>query len=193
MRASIGAATTTVGELTNLISEVRGGSDAALGRLYELLYAELHRIAHAKLRHAEGVTLQTTGLLNESYLRLVKLGQLQVADRSHFLAYAARTMRSIVVDMARERMAARRGGDDLPVTLDTTIAESLAVDTTQIVRIHEALEELGTVDARLVQVVEMRFFAGLDEKEIAEALQISTRTVERDWDKARAFLFAALQ
>lgn len=183
-----------MGELTTLISEVRGGSDVALGRLYELLYDELRRIAHARLRHADGLTqLQTTGLVNESYLRLVKLGQLQVDDRTHFLAYAARAMRSIVVDFARENMAQRRGAGATHVTLSTTLAESLALDTTQVVRIHEALEELGAVDARLVQVVEMRFFAGLDEKEIAQALQLSTRTVERDWDKARAFLFDALR
>ena len=183
-----------MGELTTLISEVRGGSDAALGRLYELLYAELHRIAHARLRHAEGLTqLQTTGLVNESYLRLVKLGRLQVGDRAHFLAYAARTMRSIVVDFARENMAQRRGAGATHVTLSTTLAESLALDDVQIVRIHEALEELGAADARLAQVVEMRFFAGLDEKQIAEALGVSTRTVERDWDKARAFLFDALR
>lgn len=183
-----------MGELTTLISEVRSGSDAALGRLYELLYAELHRIAHARLRHADDhAQLQTTGLVNESFLRLLKTGRLQVDDRAHFLAYAARTMRSIVVDFARERLAARRGAGATHVTLGTTLAESLALDTTQIVRIHEALEELGQADARLVQVVEMRFFAGLDEKEIAEALQVSTRTVERDWDKARAFLFDALR
>lgn len=183
-----------MGELTTLISEVRGGSDVALGRLYELLYDELRRIAHARLRHADGLTqLQTTGLVNESYLRLVKLGQLQVDDRTHFLAYAARAMRSIVVDFARENLAQRRGAGATHVTLGTTLAESLALDTTQVVRIHEALEELGAVDARLVQVVEMRFFAGLDEKEIAQALQLSTRTVERDWDKARAFLFDALR
>jgi len=183
-----------MGELTTLISEVRDGSDAALGRLYELLYAELRRIAHARLRHAEGLTqLQTTGLVNESYLRLVKLGQLQVDDRAHFLAYAARTMRSIVVDFARENMAERRGAGATHVTLSTTLADSLSVDTSQIVRIHEALEELGAVEPRMVQVVEMRFFAGLDEKQIAEALQVSTRTVERDWDKARAFLFNALR
>lgn len=183
-----------MGELTTLISEVRGGSDVALGRLYELLYDELRRIAHARLRHADGLTqLQTTGLVNESYLRLVKLGQLQVDDRTHFLAYAARAMRSIVVDFARENMAQRRGAGATHVTLSTTLAESLALDTTQVMRIHEALEELGAVDARLVQVVEMRFFAGLDEKEIAQALQLSTRTVERDWDKARAFLFDALR
>ena len=183
-----------MGELTTLISQVRGGSDDALGRLYELLYAELRRIAHAKLRHADGLThLQTTGLVHESYLRLVKLGQLNVDDRAHFLAYAARTMRSIVVDFARERQAQRRGGGATDVTLSTTLAESLSLDTTQVVRVHEALEELAQADERLVKVVEMRFFAGLEHTEIAEALGVSTRTVERDWDKARAFLFASLQ
>lgn len=183
-----------MGDLTTLISQVRGGSADALGRLYELLYAELRRIAHARLRHADDRTnLQTTALVHESYLRLVKLGRLNVDDRAHFLAYAARAMRSIVVDFARGRVAERRGGGAIDVTLDTTLAESLALDTTQIMRIHEALEELAAADPRLVQVVEMRFFAGLDQREIGEALGVSTRTVERDWDKARAFLFAALR
>jgi RNA polymerase sigma factor (TIGR02999 family) len=182
-----------MGELTQLIAEIRAGNRGALGRLYELLYADLRRIAHARLRQADGLTLQTTGLVNESFLRLVKLGQVDVADRAHFLAYAARTMRSIVVDLARESMAERRGAGAEQVTLSTTLAESLALDTSHLVRIHEALEELGAVDARLVQVVEMRFFAGLDEREIAEALDVSTRTVERAWDKARAYLFTALK
>jgi RNA polymerase sigma factor (TIGR02999 family) len=181
-----------MGELTTLISEIRGGSDAALGRLYEILYAELRQIAHAKLRQTDASTLQTTALVNESFLRLVKLGRLEVADRSHFLAYAARTMRSIVVDLARQRLAERRGGDCTRITLDTALAESVAIDDAQIVRVHEALQELAAIDSRLVQVVEMRFFAGLDEQEIATALGISTRTVERDWDKARAYLMTAL-
>lgn len=182
-----------MGELTRLISEVRSGSDGALGRLYELLYAELHKIAHARLRQTDGMTLDTTGLVNESYLKLVRQGELQVADRAHFLAYAARTMRSIVVDLARARLAERRGGDAEQVTLGPTLAESLALDTSGIVRVHEALQELAAIDQRLVSVVEMRFFAGLEEKEIAEALGVSTRTVERDWNKARAYLFAALK
>lgn len=184
---------TPMGELTSLFSAARDGNDAAVGRLYELLYGELHRIAHARLRQADGVTLQTTGLVNESYLRLVKLGQLQVADRAHFLAYAARTMRSIVVDLARERMTARRGGDRTQLTLSTTIAESVPLDDGQIVRVHETLQELAALDERMVAVVEMRFFAGLDEREIAEALDVSTRTVERLWEKARAYLFDAMK
>lgn len=183
-----------MGELTHLISEVKSGSEAALGRLYEILYADLHRIAHAKVRQTDAMTLlDTTGLVNESYLRLIKLGELDVADRAHFLAYAARTMRSVVIDLARARLAERRGGELDQVTLGTTLAESLALDTSQVVRVHEALQDLAAIDARLVSVVEMRFFAGLDEKEIAEALGVSTRTVERDWDKARAYLFAALK
>jgi RNA polymerase sigma factor (TIGR02999 family) len=182
-----------MGELTQLIAEIRTGNSGALGRLYELLYADLRRIAHARLRHADGLTLQTTGLVNESFLRLVKQRQVDVADRGHFLSYAARTMRSIVVDLARESMAERRGAGAEQVTLSTTLLDSLAIDTDQIVRINEALEELGAVDPRLVQVVEMRFFAGLDEAEIAEALDVSTRTVERVWQKARAYLFTALK
>lgn len=182
-----------MGELTHLFAAIRAGDDEALGRLYELLYADLHRIAHARLRHANGLTLQTTGLVSESFLRLVKLGQVDVADRTHFLAYAARTMRSIVVDLAREGQAERRGAGAEQVTLGTTLAESLAIDTSLIVRIHETLEELGAIDERLAQVVEMRFFGGLDEKEAAEALGVSTRTVERLWEKARAYLFTALK
>jgi RNA polymerase sigma factor (TIGR02999 family) len=126
-------------------------------------------------------------------LRLVRLGQVDVADRAHFLAYAARTMRSIVVDLAREGLAARRGAGADPVTLSTTLAESLALDTSLVVHVHETLEELAAIDERLAQVVEMRFFGGLDEKEAAEALGVSTRTVERLWEKARAYLFAALK
>ena len=182
-----------MGELTQLIAAIRAGNDEALGRLYELLYADLHRIAHARLRHANGLTLQTTGLVNESFLRLVKLGHVDVADRAHFLAYAARTMRSIVVDLAREGLAERRGAGAEQITLGTTLAESLALDTSLVVRIHENLEELGAIDERLAQVVEMRFFGGLDEKEVAEALGVSTRTVERLWEKARAYLFTALK
>jgi len=182
------------GEITTLLAAARRGDPSALNDLFERLYPELRRIARARMRHTDQrVVLDTTSLVHECYLRLLGLDRLAATDRAHFLAYAARAMRSIVVDFARERQAQRRGGGATDVTLSTTLAESLALDTTQIVRIHEALEELAEADERLVKVVEMRFFAGLDEKEIAEALGVSTRTVERDWDKARAFLFAALQ
>lgn len=183
-----------MGELTRLLSRARVGDESALGSLYQALYAELRAIAHARLRHGGPSTLlQTTSLVNESYLRLVKVGQLDVADRTHFLAYAARAMRSIVVDFARAAEAERRGGDQKMVPLSTTVVESATIDTAQVVRVHEALEELSSVDRRLAQVVEMRFFAGLDHAEIAEILGISRRTVEREWEKARALLFVALK
>lgn len=182
-------------ELTTLFHSARAGDADAVGRLYQVLYDDLRRIAHAKLRNAEGVVLlDTTGLVHESYLRLQKLAELNVSDRPHFLAYAARAMRSIVVDFARQQGAGRRGGDHLHVTLGTTAAGSVATaGGDEILRVHEALEKLGRIDPRLVQVVEMRYFAGLDEAEIADALGVSVRTVARDWEKARLFLFEALK
>jgi len=180
-------------DLTTLIQSARRGDDGAVGRLFELLYDELHRIAHAKVRNADGITLlNTTGLVHESYLKLVKMGHLQVADRPHFLAYAARVMRSIVVDFARRMLAERRGGNAQHMTFDTA-ADVSVTDDEQIVRVHDALNELGTIDERLAKVVEMRYFAGLDEGEIAQALGVTTRTVERDWEKARLYLFASLK
>jgi|SRR5882672_1403249 len=181
-------------DLTTLFHSARDGDPHAVGRLYELLYDELRRIARSKLRRSDSITLlDTTGLVHESYVRLNKLGQLQVTDRPHFLAYAARAMRSVIVDFARQQHAERRGGDLLHVTLGTTAAGSVAADDGEVLRVHEALNELGKIDPRLVQVVEMRYFAGLDEHEIAAALGISTRTVQRHWEKARIFLFAALK
>jgi RNA polymerase sigma factor (TIGR02999 family) len=136
--------------------------------------------------------LDTTSLVHESYLRFVQAGQLKASDRKHFLNYAGRVMRSVIVDFARERLAQRRGGDALRVTLDTGVADSVAEGEVEIVRIHEALEELAQHDARLVQVVEMRYFGGLSEAEIAESLGVHVRTVRRDWEKARLLLADAL-
>jgi RNA polymerase sigma factor (TIGR02999 family) len=185
-----------VSELTTLIELARRGDRPAVDRLYELLYGELRGIAHAKLRRSEGLTLlDTTGLVHESYLRLVHAGQLQITDRPHFLAYAARAMRSIVVDFARRQQALRRGGDHLQMTLDTAAANAAGSDDTEVevLRVHEALDELAAIDERLVKVVEMRYFAGLDAKEIADSLNVSSRTVERDWEKARMYLFTFLK
>lgn len=179
-------------DLTVLIQRAREGEAAALGRLYELLYTDLRRVAHARLRHSEGlVLLDTTGLVHESYLRLVQLGQLQVSDRPHFMAYASRVMRSIIVDFARQHRAQRRGGGQLHVTLDTR-AQAASDDAT-VIQVCEALQHLAQVSPRLVQVVEMRFFAGLEDVEIAQALGLSVRTVERDWVKARLFLAESLR
>ena len=182
------------GEITQLIEGAAAGEAAAIDRLFELLYADLRRIAHARLRPGGGPTLlNTTSLVHESYLRLVRLGQLQVKDRGHFLTYAARVMRSVVVDLVREARAERRGGGQALVTLDTGVSDSLAAGDEQILAVHESLQALAAIDERLARVVEMRFFVGLEMDEIAQALGVAKRTVERDWEKARSFLFVALR
>jgi RNA polymerase sigma factor (TIGR02999 family) len=116
-----------------------------------------------------------------------------VNDRAHFLAYTARAMRSIIVDFARGRLRERRGGDAVHQTLNTELIDGLPTGDDQIVQVHEALEELARRDPRLVQVIEMRYFVGLSEKEIADALALTERTVRRDWEKARLLLADALQ
>ena len=180
-------------EITTLIHRASGGSTEAVERLFELLYADLKRMAHAKLHMNAGpASLNTTMLVHESFLRLVKLEQLKVQDRAHFMAYAARVMRSVVVDMVRENSAERHGGGFAMVTLNTEAADAAPAADEQILAVHEALAELASIDERLVRVVEMRYFVGLEMEEIALALGVGKRTVERDWEKARSFLYAAL-
>ncbi|MEP7275887.1 MAG: ECF-type sigma factor, partial [Betaproteobacteria bacterium] len=160
---------------------------------FSLLYQELRRIARAKLRQHQTMTLlDTTSLLHESYLKLVGADSLPVEDRHHFFAYAARVMRSVIVDFARARQAERRGGDADHLVLDTALSEKIAAPETDVLRVHEALEVLAQADERLAQIVEMRYFGGLSETEIADTLGLSERTVRRSWEKARLLLFAVL-
>ncbi|MBL8348555.1 MAG: sigma-70 family RNA polymerase sigma factor [Rubrivivax sp.] len=183
-------------EVTELLASAAQGDARAVDRLFHLLYADLRQIAHAKLRMGPGpgpVGLDTTSLVHESYLRLARLDQLSVNDRSHFLAYAARAMRSVIVDLVREARADRHGGGAALVTLDTGVADSTPAGDEQILAVHEALAELAAIDPRMVQVVEMRYFVGLEMDEIARALGVGKRTVERDWEKARSFLYSALK
>ena len=181
-------------ELTVLLAAARQGDQDAAGEAFSLLYADLRRLARSRLRQHQTMTLlDTTSLVHESYLRLVKLQQLRVEDRSHFLAYAARVMRSVVVDLVRESRAERRGGDAEHVVLDTAMGDGIAAPENDVLRVHEALDVLAQADARLAQVVEMRYFGGLTELEIADALGLSERTVRRSWEKARLLLFAALE
>lgn len=183
-----------VGSVTALIDRANAGDEAARGELFEALYADLHVLARARLRrHARFTLLDTTALLHESYLRLVNAGRLNVASREHFLGYAARTMRSIIVDFARTNLAQRRGGGLPNLTLDTADAHTAPEPEEEIVRVHEALDELAKADGPLARVVEMRYFGGLTEKEIANAMGISDRTVRRHWEKARLLLSLALR
>ena len=181
-------------ELTSLLAAARGGDQAAAGQAFSLLYDDLRRLARSRLRQHQTMTLlDTTSLVHESYLKLVGGSGLAVEDRNHFFAYAARVMRSVIVDFARARLAERRGGDAGHVVLDTALGEKLAMPENDVLRVHEALDVLAEADPRLAQVVEMRYFAGMTEVETAEALGISERTVRRSWDKARLLLIAALE
>jgi RNA polymerase sigma factor (TIGR02999 family) len=181
-------------DVTSLLFAARNDDSQAMNRLFEVLYDDLRLLAHAKLRRSAPMTvLDTTALVHESYLRFLRTGDLKVEDRPHFLAYAARVMRSIVVDLIRSRLADRHGGDILQVTLNTDISDSASVREDEVIMVNDALEELATIDPRLVKVVEMRYFAGMSEDEIAESLGVSVRTVERDWEKARLFLYRALK
>jgi len=157
------------------------------------LYRQLRVLARHRLRGGgRNTLLDTTALVHETYLRMggAKAGS---DERRQLLAYASRTMRSVIVDAARRRQAERRGGDACIVTFTGSLADRAPAAADQIVRVHEALLELAQVDPRLAQVVEMRFFAGLADAEIAEALAMSERTVRRDWEKARLVLAQALR
>lgn len=183
-----------MGQLTTLLSAIGEGQPDALGDLYALLYPELHRLAHSRVRRSGDLTLlDTTSLVHESYLRFERSGAVAFRDRSQFMAYAARVMRSVVVDVVRSRQTARRGGDSGHVELDEDQVGIPDPAGHEILRVHEALEELGAIDPRLVQVVEMRYFAGMTEAEISDALGMAVRTVARDWEKAKLFLHASLR
>lgn len=180
-------------DFTLLLENLKGGDRKALGQIVAELYSELRQMAHLRLQRGEAPTLlDTTSLVHESYLRLLRAGQIEVKDRSHFLAYAARAMRSVVIDFVRERSAVRRGGNGVRVSMEDDLAKVDAADA-EILKVHDALEELAEVDARLASIVEMRYFAGLTEAEIADALDLNERTVRRDWQKARLLLAAALK
>jgi RNA polymerase sigma factor (TIGR02999 family) len=181
-------------DLTELLQATEHGGAAAVERLFEALYKQLHDLAHSRIRRSPNLTLlDTTGLVHESFLRCVKATRVREVDRARFLGYAARAMRSVVIDYLRQRQAEQRGGEATHVVLDTELADSLSAPEDQVLRIHEVLDEIAAADPRLVQVVEMRFFAGMTEPEIASSLGVTERTVRRDWQKARVMLALALK
>lgn len=181
-------------DITALLERAREGERAALDEIFRLLYPQLRSMAHARLSgHQREPVVQTTMLVNECYLKLLAAGRLRPADRAHFLAYCAHVMRSVIIDAVRAAGRERRGGDAIHVTLDTGVANAAPVHGERVLEVDAALEDLARLDKRLATVVEMRYFAGMSEKEIAEALGVTDRTVRRDWQKARLLLKAALR
>jgi RNA polymerase sigma factor (TIGR02999 family) len=180
-------------DVTALLAAARAGDGSAGGAAFSLLYEDLRRLARSRLRQHQTFTLlDTTSLVHESYLKLLGAGAADVESRRHFFAYAAQVMRSVIVDFARARQAERRGGDAEHVALDTGVAADLVAPESDVLRVHEALEAVAQADPRAAQVVEMRYFGGMSEAEVADALGLSERTVRRSWEKARLLLIAAL-
>ena len=178
------------GELTLILHRAQQGDVAALEALFSECYPLLSRLARSRLRADERTpTLDTGSLVHEAYLRFVSAGRLQIEDSLHFRRWAARVMRSVVIDLARRRNAARRGGGVPRLTLSGDLPAAAAGGGEDLIlRLHEALETVAAVDPRAAQVVELRYFAGMTEPEVAEALGVTDRTVRRDWQKARLML-----
>jgi len=178
------------GEITQLLHQVRDGDPDAFNRLLPLVYRELKQIARQQLGYRRA-TLCTTDLVHESYLKMVRQMPVDWEGRIHFYGVAARAMRQILVDYARKHSAAKRGGGAAPLTL-TDRHVTFEIQIEELVALDDALNRLNKLSERLRRVVEFRFFGGMHEEEIAAILQVSTRTVERDWVKARLFLHRAL-
>ena len=179
-------------EITELLEQWSGGNQSALDRLYPLVYEELRRLARSYMkREHKGHTLQTTALINEAYVRLVDQHNVHWQNRSHFFAISAQIMRRILVDHARRYLQAKRGGGALRVSLDEVMIVA-SERSEEVLMLDEALGNLARLDPRRCQVVELRYFAGLNNEEIASVLKISENTVTRDWNLARAWLYQQL-
>lgn len=179
-------------QITQLLAEWSGGNQAALDELYPLVYEELHRLARRYMsRERRGHTLQTTALINEAYVRLVDQRNVRWANRSHFFAISAQIMRRILIDHARRHAYAKRGGGAQQVSLEEVamVAREAGSD---LIKLDEALKILAKMDPRRCHVVELRYFGGLSNEEIAGVLKVSENTVTRDWNLARAWLYQQL-
>jgi RNA polymerase sigma-70 factor, ECF subfamily len=180
-------------ELTDLLQAWRSGDRAALDRLVSLVYAELHRLAHHYIaRERPGLTLQTSALVNEAYLRLIDASQVDWRDRAHFFAVAAALMRQVLIQYARLRHSQKRGGSALRVEFSEAFIPSPERDA-DLIALDDALNDLARTDPREAKIVEMRFFGGLSEAETAHVLGISDRTVRREWDHAKVWLLRELK
>jgi RNA polymerase sigma factor (TIGR02999 family) len=179
-------------DITGLLVAWSNGDRAALDTLVPLIYAELHRLARRYMRQeGPGHTLETTALVNEAYLRLVNQKQVNWQNRTHFFAVSAQSMRNILVDMARGRKRQRRGGNAEHLSLDESLVFS-EERASELIALDDALTALAKVDERKSRIVEMRYFGGLSVEETADVLQISVATVDREWRRARAWLYSEL-
>jgi RNA polymerase sigma factor (TIGR02999 family) len=176
-------------DTTAMLIDLRGGNRTVVDRLFPVVYDELQQIAHRLLvGERSGHTMSTTALVHEAYFRLVDQSRVQWQDRAHFCAVAAKAMRRILIDYARRRRAIKRGGGQQPVSLDEQHA-AVEAQAELLLSVDQALESLEKLSDRLARIVELRFFGGMTEEEMAEVLEVSPRTVRRDWVKARAWLY----
>lgn len=183
----------SVPSITLLLQRDRDGDAAARHELFATAYQSLKTLAHARLRDSgRPDALDTTSLVHESFERFMSAGALRAEDHRAFFAYASQVMRSVIVDIARERLAARRGGGAPHVTLTAQLAHDIPSTDEGVLRVHEALAALEQTEPRLAKVIEMRFFGGYTETEIAQALALTDRTVRRDCEKGLLLLKAAL-
>jgi RNA polymerase sigma factor (TIGR02999 family) len=182
-------------DITKLLQQARDAPDqSVIDEIFSALYPDLHRMAAARLAKNGTITqLDATSMVHETYERLRHVGQIDAACRGQFMAYSSQVMRSVIIDFVRKRRAERRGGDAVQVTLSTSLHNQVANTDEDIERIHDALLELETADPRLKKVVEMRYFGGFEEREIAEALGVTDRTVRRDWERAKLLLQVSIR
>ena len=180
-------------DITILIERAQTGNTAAVEALFAALYPDLRRMARARLVGNQRHTLlDTTSLVHECFLKMVSSQRLRTDEPGPFMAYASRVMRSVIIDFARERLTERRGGGEEHLQLNTTLSERISHAEEEILDVHIALEQLASTEPRLAQIVEMRYFGGLNDLQIAQALTLTDRTVRRDWHKARAMLAAVM-
>ncbi|KAF1007680.1 MAG: hypothetical protein GAK28_01637 [Luteibacter sp.] len=178
-------------DLDVLLGQIEAGDEQALQHAYAIVYQDLKACARRQLRRGGG-SMNTTALVNETYIRIYN-ARLAPKDRSHLMGIFANAMRQVLVDHARTVGAQKRGGDVVKISLDATVSGHLIQQATEIVALSDALAELENVDAELARVVELRYFGGYSEREIAESLGVTERTVQRYWKKARAFLLVSLE
>jgi RNA polymerase sigma factor (TIGR02999 family) len=183
-----------INSLAPLLTEAEAGAPGAKERLFSALYVELHRLAQSHLHRSAGLPISPTTLLHETYLGIVD-GDAVFPDRNRFLGYASRVMRGLIIDFARQRRAQKRGGNFEITQLDSQVmgqAEAQDAEEKGLPELSDALDELAVHDPRLAEVVDLKYFCGFSLTEIAAMREVTLRTVQRDWDKARLFLFREL-